>query len=104
MSICDKYLHFEDCFILGIKFLLQIYNGSMSERDLIGKYCGTNEQVVVVSELTLILEFRSDGSINGPGFNATYHPFSGKHSFDKRTNSDFKCVVLLCCCKVETVC
>ena len=74
MSICDKYLHFEDCFILGIKLLLQIYNGSMSERDLIGKYCGTYEQVVVVSELTL-MEFRSDGSINGPGFNATYHPF-----------------------------
>ena len=58
----------------------------MSEHDLIEKYCGTNEQVVVVSELTIFLEFRSDGSINGPGFNATYHTFSGKHSYLKKTN------------------
>ena len=56
----------------------------MSEHDLIEKYCGTNEQVVVVSELTIFLEFRSDGSINGPGFNATYHTFSGKHSYLKK--------------------
>ena len=25
MSICDKYLHFEDCFILGINFFYYRY-------------------------------------------------------------------------------
>ena len=58
----------------------------MSEEDLIGigKYCGTVEQLVIISDTILFLEFVSDGSIQGQGFHATYSPLSSKH----------------CCCKL----
>ena len=57
--------------------IFQIYNGSMSEEALIGKYCGTIEPLVVITHLVLFVEFISDGSVNGHGFNATYFHVSG---------------------------
>ena len=62
---------------MPILFFFQIYNGSMSEEALVGKYCGTIEPLVVVTHLVLFVEFISDGSVNGHGFNATYFHISG---------------------------
>ena len=49
----------------------------MSEEALVGKYCGTIEPLVVITHLVLFVEFISDGSVNGHGFNATYFHVSG---------------------------
>ena len=71
LDICDKYQNIMLC------LFFQIYNGSMSEEALVGKYCGTIESLVIVTHLVLFVEFISDGSVNGHGFNATYFHVSG---------------------------
>ena len=43
---------------------------------MIGKYCGSVNQLNALSTLVLFVEFISDGSINGRGFNATYSRLS----------------------------
>ena len=73
LDICDKYQNIMICLF----YFFQIYNGSMSEEALVGKYCGIIEPLVVVTHLVLFVEFISDGSVNGHGFNATYFHISG---------------------------
>ena len=60
-----------------MRIWFQIYNGSRTDEAMIGKYCGSVNKLDVLSVLVLFVEFISDGSINGRGFNATYSHLPG---------------------------
>ena len=52
---------------------VSVYNGSSLSAPMIGKYCGSQLPFSVVSTVSsLFMMFKSDGSLNYRGFNATY--------------------------------
>ncbi|KAH3692443.1 hypothetical protein DPMN_194284 [Dreissena polymorpha] len=52
---------------------LKIYDGMTIDDPLIGTYCGLSYPSEIVSTSNVLLvQFYSDGSMEGPGFNATY--------------------------------
>ena len=56
-----------------LSIYLQVYDGSITENSLIGKYCGSTPPDAISSRSSsLYVEFFADESINGRGFNATY--------------------------------
>ena len=61
--------------------LLQVYDGSSDESDMVGKFCGTKTpSIIFLTSEDIYVHFQSATRHTGHGFTAVFSQSDGKHA------------------------